>query len=163
MLHIRKAMPQDMDAILHIYRAAQDYMIANGNPHQWGRSYPNKARVEADLALGCCHVVCEGTEIRGVFALCVGAEPSYQRIAGAWRNAAAYLTLHRVASDGRARGVFACAVDYCKGLASNIRIDTHADNHIMQKLLIEQGFVYCGIIQLADGAPRRAYHWVSGA
>jgi len=37
----------------------------------------------------------------------------------------------------------------------NIRIDTHHDNKIMQRLLQENGFVHCGVIFLTDGSPLR--------
>ena len=44
----------------------------------------------------------------------------------------------------------------------NIRIDTHHDNKIMQRLLEQNGFVYCGIIFLADASPRLAYQRIKG-
>ena len=37
-------------------------------------------------------------------------------------------------------------VDYCKDHYENIRIDTHADNHVMQKQILKNEFVKCGII-----------------
>ena len=33
-----------------------------------------------------------------------------------------------------------------------------ADNHVMQDLLVKNGFSYCGRILLANGSPRLAYH-----
>lgn len=40
----------------------------------------------------------------------------------------------------------------------NIRIDTHADNKSMQRLLERFGYEYCGEITiLSSGAPRNAY------
>jgi len=32
----------------------------------------------------------------------------------------------------------------------------------MQNCLQKSGFVYCGIIHLANGDPRRAYDWIKG-
>ena len=43
------------------------------------------------------------------------------------------------------------------GGQATIRIDTHADNVIMHHLLRKYGFAMCGVIRLADGAPRTAY------
>jgi len=37
---------------------------------------------------------------------------------------------------------------------SNIRIDTHRDNRIMQHVISKYGFTYCGIIYLANGDER---------
>mgnify|MGYP003296922186 CR=1 FL=1 len=41
----------------------------------------------------------------------------------------------------------------------NIRIDTHHDNVVMQRLLKKLGFQYCGIIHLENGDPRLAFQY----
>ncbi len=43
---------------------------------------------------------------------------------------------------------------------SNIRIDTHLDNRIMQHVIKKYGFTYCGIIYLASGDERLAYQLI---
>ena len=43
---------------------------------------------------------------------------------------------------------------------SNIRIDTHLDNRIMQHVIKKYGFTYCGIIYLASGDERLAYQQI---
>jgi RimJ/RimL family protein N-acetyltransferase len=48
-------------------------------------------------------------------------------------------------------------MDYCFAHATNIRIDTHRDNHIMQHVIQKHGFTYCGIIYLLSGDERLAY------
>ena len=48
-------------------------------------------------------------------------------------------------------------MDWCFAQDSNIRIDTHRDNHIMQHCISRYGFTYCGIIYLASGDQRLAY------
>ena len=45
---------------------------------------------------------------------------------------------------------------------SNIRIDTHHDNLVMQKVLNKHGFMKCGVIYLKNGNPRLAYHYEKG-
>ncbi len=40
---------------------------------------------------------------------------------------------------------------------SSLRADTHQDNRIMQHLLQKNGFVYCGVIHLANGVLRLAF------
>ena len=67
----------------------------------------------------------------------------------------------RIAGDGKVHGLFRCAVDYCKLLSPDVRIDTHADNHVMQRRIAENGFTKCGIIYVEDGSPRLAYHWTA--
>jgi RimJ/RimL family protein N-acetyltransferase len=48
-------------------------------------------------------------------------------------------------------------MDFCFAHDSNIRIDTHRDNQIMQHVILKQGFTYCGIIYLLSGDERLAY------
>ena len=163
-MHIRKAINGDLDEIMRIYETAQDFMIESGNPNQWGRRYPTKDLIKNDIADGVSFVICDSENIHGVFALFRGDEPTYQYIEnGQWPNDDEYVTLHRIASDGKARGIFKCTIDYCKEISDNIRIDTHYDNIVMQKLIEKNGFEKCGRIYVADGSPRIAYQWCNDA
>ena len=45
----------------------------------------------------------------------------------------------------------------------NLRVDTHRDNRVMQHLLLQHGFTYCGIIHLASGDERLAYQRLSSS
>ena len=157
---IRKALIDDIDKIMNVYSIAQDFMIKSGNPNQWGHDYPKRELIEQDIEDETSIVICDGDAIRGVFALFSGLEPTYEYIEnGKWLNDEEYVTLHRIASDGKAKGIFKYAVDYCKTVSDNIRIDTHADNAVMQRLIEKNGFVKCGKIYVRDGSPRIAYQW----
>ena len=159
-MEIRKATANDLDEILRVYASAQDFMIRSGNPHQWGRRYPTRALLEADIRAGNCFVCTENGTPHGVFVLRFDEEPTYGVIEdGAWPNGLPYITIHRVASDGAVPGVFSAAVAFCRALSDCIRIDTHRDNEVMQRHIAAEGFRYCGIIRLADGSPRLAYQW----
>ena len=68
-----------------------------------------------------------------------------------------YMVIHRIASDGKSRGILSEALRFGFGKTPSIRIDTHSNNHIMQTLLKQYGFTYCGIIYLENGDPRLAY------
>ena len=161
-LHIRDAAPRDIAQIMDIYAHAQDYMIQSGNPTQWGHFYPEAALIASDIRQHTCKVIFDETGIHGVFALFAGVEPTYARIEGGnWLNNAPYLTIHRLAGDGQVHGLFRCTASYCKAIAQNIRIDTHADNKTMQHLIEADGFTRCGIIYIADGTPRIAYQWTA--
>ena len=39
----------------------------------------------------------------------------------------------------------------------HLRIDTHADNHVMQRCILREGFSRCGVIYVADGSARVAF------
>ena len=159
---VRKATCNDFGRIMEIYKHAQDFMIQSGNPGQWGHFYPKVELVKHDISEGKCHVIYDEEAIHGVFALFEGEDPTYKVIEdGQWINDEPYLTIHRLAGDGQAHGLFRCASDYCKKMASNIRIDTHAKNIVMQKQIDKNGFQRCGIIHVADGTPRIAYQWTA--
>ena len=162
MLNIRAATAADFEQIMKIYRHAQDYMILSGNPTQWGHSYPDEALIKSDIRSGVCKVIYDEDGVHGVFALFEDAEPTYAHIEnGNWLNNEPYVTIHRIAGDGKVHGLFQCAVNFCKGRSRNIRIDTHADNLTMQRLIEKSGFKKCGIIHVHDGTPRIAYHWTT--
>ena len=145
---------------MRIYESAQDFMISSGNPTQWGRTYPAKELIEEDIETGVCHVICDDDVPHGVFALFSGDEPTYSYIEnGKWLNDDEYVTVHRIASDGAVKGIFKSAIDYCKGICDNIRIDTHKSNIIMQKVIEKNCFEKCGIVYVRDGSPRIAYQW----
>ncbi len=163
MLHIRPATIEDLDTIMAIYRIAQDFMIETGNPNQWRHEHPARELILEDIRRGICHVICDDTGIHGIFALCRGEDPTYRKIEdGAWLNDWPYVTIHRIAGDRKVHGIFTCAMDYCKNITGNIRIDTHEDNKVMQHVLSKHGFSRCGIIYLLNGQPRIAYQWTGG-
>ena len=160
MLNLRVTTAQDLDQLMKIYAYAQDFMAKTGNPNQWAHSYPTAELIKADIAQKACKVIYDENGIHGVFALFAGQDPTYSYIEGGqWLNNEPYLTLHRIASDGQVHGIFQFAVDYCKKLSDNLRIDTHQDNLIMQKLIEKNGFTKCGIIYVRDHSPRLAYHY----
>ena len=159
-MHIRKATLDDFNEIMSIYRSAQEFMIESGNPTQWGHSYPEKKLIADDIDSEVCHLICDESGVCGVFALFDNPEPTYQNIEGGeWLNDDVYVTIHRIASNGRTPGVFKCAVTYCKSISDNIRIDTHKNNSIMQNQIEKNGFKRCGIIHVRDGSERIAYQW----
>lgn len=159
-MNIRLSTPADLDALLDIYAAARATMKRTGNPTQWGDHWPPVDVIAEDIASGIGYLVEQDGRPCAAFALIHGDDPTYQEIAdGQWRNDAPYATIHRLAADGTAHGVFADCVQFCKQQADNLRADTHPDNHIMQHLLEKFGFVRCGLIATHDGTPRIAYQW----
>lgn len=156
---IRKAAPEDLPALLEIYEKARAIMARTGNPRQWGSTNPPRSLLEEDIRRGVLYLhETEAGRPYGAFALLPGADPTYGHIeGGAWGSDAPYCTIHRLASDGSRRGVFAQTLAFCLGVCSHLRIDTHEDNRIMRRLVTAHGFRYCGVIRLANGEPRLAY------
>lgn len=154
---IRQANKEDMARIQEIYAYARSFMAATGNPNQWGTSHPPVDQLEEDIQVGRLHVVQNETGIHGVFYFYIGEDPTYAVIYdGAWNSREPYGTIHRIAGDGSG-GVLRAAVEFCSQQIAYLRIDTHADNRVMQNALKKLGFQPCGTIYVSDGTPRIAY------
>ena len=82
---------------------------------------------------------------------------------GSWKSDRPYGTIHRIASDGSKRAVFKECIEYARETYNHLRVDTHEDNGPMQKVILENGFTYQGIIYIEDGTPRLAYEWIEEA
>lgn len=166
MLTIRKTIETDIPALMDVFNQARAIMRADGNFLQWpDENYPNAEAVRLDISKGNSYVVLDSSRVVGTFAFIPGTEPTYLKIfEGEWLDdTTPYATIHRIASTSDSHGVaetvFAWAWERCK----NLRIDTHRDNHIMQHCISKAGFVYCGIIYLANGDERLAYQKLSNA
>lgn len=177
-LIVRKTEPADLDTVMNIYDIGRQFMRAHGNNEQWINGFPQRELIANDIERGISYVVVDenaatGSAIHGVFAFIPGDDPTYAVIEkdtacgktphldvpGAWLNNEPYGTIHRIASDGTTKGVFATAFAFCKTKVQNIRIDTHRDNYVMQNNLITKGFVRCGIIHIEDGSERVAFQY----
>ena len=134
---IREAKPSDMADIMQVMEAARGIMRQSGNMHQWSDGYPSEAVVTADM------------ERNGGFA------KIYE---GEWiDDVQPYHVVHRIASYPDAHGIFRSIMEFCFSHDTNIRIDTHRDNKIMQHNIVKYDFTYCGIIFLLSGDERFAY------
>ena len=154
---IRHAHLADLPRIERIYAYARQFMEEHGNPTQWGSSYPEQAMLLDDIEKQRLYVMTQEDGIHGVFYFYIGQDPTYLQIFdGAWCSDSAYGTIHRIAGDGTG-GILGAAVAYCKTLCPHLRIDTHADNYVMQKAILKQGFSQRGIVYMEDGTPRIAY------
>jgi RimJ/RimL family protein N-acetyltransferase len=154
---IRKANMEDLPQILPVYERARKFMAETGNGGQWGKTNPPVSLLEEDIAEQRLYVLDNGGHICAAFALLFGAEPTYQKIDGAWLDESPYATIHRGASDGTVHGVMARVFAFCEERSPHLRVDTHEKNLVMRHLIEKAGFRRCGIIHIADGTPRIAY------
>ena len=156
-LTVRPATAADLPALPPLFEAARAIMRSNGNFNQWVNGYPSLDAIRDDLARNGGFVVEEASRIVGYFALLPSPEPTYDRIDGAWLTDGPYGVIHRIASYPDVHGVFGAIIDFAVARYPRLRIDTHRDNRIMQHLLAQHGFTYCGIIWLLSGDERLAY------
>lgn len=156
---IRQALMQDLTAIMGIYEEAKLFMRQQGNHKQWTNGYPSNELVQTDIQNGNCYVCLENDETIGVFCFFDGPDPTYAKIyEGQWLNNEPYGVIHRIAVSAHRKGVADFCYDFALKKCDNLRIDTHNDNIPMQRSLAKNGFTRCGIIYLANGDPRIAYH-----
>ena len=153
-----------MEAISAVFDAARRIMVDSGNPNQWKQGYPSADRIIYDIAQGGGFVI-EGKDegVVGYFAFLPSPEPTYAIIYdGHWTDdVLPYHVIHRIASFSHTHGIFKAVMDFCKERETNIRIDTHIDNHIMRHNILKHDFRYCGIIHLASGDERLAYQFIA--
>lgn len=159
---IRLANYDDLNKILDIYSYARKFMALTGNPNQWINNYPSIDILSNDLDKKQLYVCYDESGIYGVFVFFLGIDETYNYIEGKWLNDEPYGVIHRIASSGIKKGMFSEVFEYVTKFSANIRIDTHHDNLVMQKVLNKHGFMKCGVIYLKNGNPRLAYHYEKG-
>lgn len=160
-MYVRRSNMEDIPAMMELYAQARVFMRENGNLNQWDDSYPSRELLEKDIAFGNSYIVEDDEKnLAATFAFIKGEDPTYYGIEnGAWLNHEPYGTIHRLAGNTSYHGIASGCISWCKSQIGNLRADTHEDNKIMQHLLEKNGFVRCGIIHLANGAPRIAYQF----
>lgn len=159
-ISVRLAVRNDIPLLQEIYSYARSFMKENGNPNQWAENYPSTELITNDIDKKDCYVCLYGNEIVGTFVLHFGIDETYNYIYdGEWLNDLPYATIHRIASNGKAKGIFHHAIGFAKQKCLQIRIDTHRDNIVMQNAILKEGFKYCGVIRCWNGSERLAYQY----
>ena len=163
-MEIRKARMEDLPEIMALYARAREFMVSTGNPKQWAaRNWPPEELIRRDIAGKKCHVCEESGELLAVFFYDFGKniDPCYAVIEdGGWLNDEPYGVVHRIAAKaGSGAGKF--CINWAFAQCGHLRIDTHADNRVMQKTLQKLGFSRRGVIHVAeDTDPRLAFEKV---
>lgn len=166
---IRHACETDLPRILQLIEYGRQKMRAMGNVEQWTNGNPRPEVIKRDIENGNSYIVEENGVAIATFAFIEGPDVTYEHIyEGHWLDEPAgyditcnrlieYYVIHRLASAPDTRGVLKTVLDYCFTRTTNIRLDTHRQNHVMRQAVKKYGFRYCGIIYLLDGAERLAY------
>lgn len=163
MMKIRHSETGDLNRIMELYSHARQFMAEHGNPKQWGTTnWPPQELIEKDIEAHKSYVcVNEDGTVVGTFFFTHGKdiEPTYREISeGGWIGDDSYGVVHRIATDHSERGIGRFCLEWAFSECGHLRIDTHADNTVMQSLLKKLGFTYCGIIYACeDKDPRFAY------
>ena len=163
-MEFRKSKVEDIPEIMRIIKEAQEYFKSKGID-QWQDGYPNEDNLKGDISADESYVMLIDGEIVGTAAISFRGESTYDKIyEGEWLIDRKYGVVHIVdvinefKGQGLSHKIMKFSEDKCKELGySSIKIDTHEENFVMRGLLEKNGFEYCGIILLEDGAERVAY------
>ena len=163
-MEFRKAAESDVIRIMEIIRQAQEY-LKNCGINQWQNNYPNADTVLNDISKEYAYVLEKDGMVVGTVAVAFDGERTYDTIyEGEWLGESQYAVIHRIAVESGQKGsgiaseIIGEIEEICLSRdVHSIRVDTHRGNKPMQKLLLKNGFQYCGIIYLADQSERIAY------
>ena len=144
----------DLPVMLKINQHARELMAANGNPTQWGNTFPREEVILDDIRQQRTMLLvdeADGKErVLAQFALCTDDDPTYAHIDGAWLDDDSYVTIHRIAASGLVRHAARDCIRWALKHYGNVRADTHPNNKAMQHVLESSGFARFGLIQLLD-------------
>ena len=158
----RQATLHDLPTIYDILEGAIRRLGAMG-VDQWQHGYPNRARIEQDVAEGIGYVIEEEGRVVAYGAVILTGEEAYRTIEGRWlSDEENYVVVHRmcvaeeVVGHGFGRRFMEAVEQLSRGRVQSFRVDTHADNRVMQSLLPRLGFQCCGTIRI-NGRPFEAF------
>lgn len=149
----RQAGERDLERAVAIMNDAIRRLGEDG-VDQWQHGYPNRERLERDIEEGIGYVLCEEVKIVAYGAMVLTGEPAYSEISdGRWLTSEGdYAVVHRMCvaeqkvGKGYGRRFIAEAERVASQSKRSMRVDTHADNKVMQHLMPSMGYTYCGII-----------------
>lgn len=151
-----------IEDILEAIKQAQ-YIFKTNNINQWQNGYPNKESIINDIKSNKGYVYIINNKAIGYFYISEYEETYNTIYEGNWLTNKPYYVIHRLVinNEYKNNNIASNIMEYIISLANtnnkNIRVDTHIDNILMQKLLNKYKFKYCGIIHLKDNALRNAY------
>lgn len=153
---LRLAQEGDLPRIMAIVGQAQAFLAANG-VNQWQDGYPDETVMRGDIGAKNAYVLEVDGKICAIAAILFEDEPTYAAIyEGTWSTPEPYACIHRMAVDASCRGQGIADQMLRKVEESvrargveSIRVDTHRDNHAMQRVLMRNGYKQCGVIYLA--------------
>lgn len=163
-MEFRKAKHTDLESIMNIIIEAQCFLKEQGI-NQWQNGYPNSSIITSDIEAGNSYMLLHNNTIVATAALSFNGEPTYDTIYdGSWLSEVPYAVIHRiaVAKDVKGKSLSSTLIQFIEELCLqhnriSIKIDTHEDNKLMQKVILKNKFQYCGIIYLKDKNKRLAF------
>lgn len=163
-IKFRKTTARDEEDVFAMIEDAQAYLKSQG-VDQWQNGYPNPITLAGDTLAGIGYCLDQAGQVVAYAAISFEPEPTYAQLhGGAWLQEVPYGVIHRtvVKDSEKGKGLAGLFLEEVAQLArargvTDLRVDTHAQNKSMRRMLEKNGFTLVGTIYLADGAPRVAY------
>ncbi len=155
---IRKANIDDLDTIMVLIENGRNH-IKQYNIEQWTNGYPSRELILEDINNDRAYIFMDNDEISGYFVI-INYDPCYDMIDGKWISDRPYVAVHRTVTKTYNSGLGTKMLNEIKKKYNHIRVDTHEGNISMNKCLLKNNFIYCGVIHLKDGNPRNAYEFI---
>ena len=163
-MNFRKTTEKDLESVITIIDEAKEF-LKNNNIDQWQNGYPNKEVILKDIENDNSYVLEDNGEIIATTVVSLDGDKNYDVIHnGAWITDNKYGVIHRIAVSRNyaSRGIGKKIIENSEYIArenniKSMRVDTHKDNKTMQRLLLKNGYEYCGIIFVEDGTERLAF------
>lgn len=160
-MNFRKANYNDIEAINKIYEDASK-SLAENEVDQWQDEL--KPKIKNKEAIKNIYLLTENEEILST-GLILDYDKDYANIYdGFWLSNGKYYVVHKFATNIKIRrkgyaSIFLQEVEKLaiKNSIFSIKIDTHEDNYLMQKLLAKNGYKKCGMVILEGSGKRLAY------
>lgn len=151
-MEFRKAGTKDVPVIMHLIEEAKVFLRQKG-VDQWQNGYPNEEAVLTDVKEGVGYVLVTENKTIGYACISFAGEPCYDDLKGNWLSQQPYAVIHRMTIDNayKGRGLAGAFFDFAKTLCiqrgiCSMKVDTDADNKMMQRVLKKEGFTYCGTV-----------------
>jgi len=166
-IYLRQSHSDDFERVAEIISGAKKMLFDRG-VNQWQKGYPDEAILQRDIEEGINYVLILDGAVVGTAALQQGYDRDYQNISeGRWSENydVTYSIIHRIAveSGHQTKQLYIALIQQLLTMSyhlgySDVRIDTHPDNLVMQHVITDSGFDEKGIITLdADDGVRKAY------
>lgn len=160
---IRLASVNDLDEIMAYIEDAKSFM-AKQQSGQWQDQHPRRQTIEQDILNHHYYVLLVANKVVAGYAL-LPYEADYEvLLEGQWITPGPYLVIHRlaVATAYHGHGIAGQLLTHAENIAReqgvlSIRLDTHARNTPMLKLLHKCGYTNVGAVLLANFKRRLAF------
>jgi Sortase and related acyltransferases len=166
-IYLRQANIDDLPRIIEIIDSAKKTLRERG-VDQWQSGYPDNEILKQDIEEDISYVLILNGEVVGAAALQQGYDQNYQNMtSGTWDSESdvTYSVIHRIAieADHQGEHLSAALIQQLLTMShylgyQDVRIDTHPDNHVMQHIILSNGFEEKGTITMdEDHGVRKAY------